>query len=121
VSGYDAVELRVLLRRWERGSVLGPSEMQALLEWDETPKDEHAELRVLIEEHRGAVEPGEEHSVWNRLPKNLTGPLQERLRSVLVHRTNLSDSRLPAGESATNSRLAQSGQNPRSSPQPSDW
>jgi hypothetical protein len=83
---YGADELRVLLQRWERGAYLGPYEMEALLEWDETPKDARAELRVLIQEHWTGVEPGEGLRARNRSPKSLPGLLQERLRSIFTRR-----------------------------------
>jgi hypothetical protein len=83
---YGADELRVLLQRWERGLYLGPYEMEALLAWDETPKAEHAELRVLIEEHWTGVEPGEGLRARNRFPKSLPRLLHGRLRSVFTRR-----------------------------------
>jgi hypothetical protein len=49
VTTYDSDQLRELLELWKRGDgILSSDQLQALVDWEETPEDARAQLKDKI-------------------------------------------------------------------------
>lgn len=95
---YDADQLRQLLGLWERdGGVLNSDQLQALVEWEETPEDSRARLKDEIAElgagiratpHTPAQEiyPRKRGLEDDSQPAKASQTLLQRLRSLFARR-----------------------------------